>query len=329
MEGLTWTGIIGHSIVLVFILLLFKDEINRSGLDEDKRKISKYHRSLHFLAMTGFLVNISLALCYILVNVPYICLISAEIVMPLSQMLRPLITIYQIGRLQYTFSDSQIHSKKYGYSKWIFMVLYIYGCILIIVSSTSSWYMWDIQYTENYYCSVELSKGPLFLMIVSAYYAWDLAVLLMYIHKVCVFKRVSDKNMDKQMMKRINYVLSKIIILTLSYEILTVIIATRLFYSNRAKDSLALGLLNEVSFMIDSLSHVVMLYLMIEHNDDQYKKVLRLLNKCRLCYCFDQEREKDVEMSIEFNKGATMDTKTKNKLPMDHTTNEKSIDSEQ
>ena len=86
--------------------------------------------------------------------------------------------------------------------------------------------------------------------------------------------------------------------------------------------------------MIEHISGALMMYLMIEHNDEQYVNVLMILNKCKLYYCIDQRHHEEEEEnehqemdSMELHVNHTVDTKTIHVVPMDHVidTNENSI----
>ena len=158
-------------------------------------------------------------------------------------------------------------------------------------------------------------------------------VLIMYIHKICVLKKVKcAKNAatDQVVISRINYVLKKIIILTLCYEFVGMFMQFIIVFITRDKygwDS-EMMIFRELVEMIEAVLSASMVYLMIEHNDEHYQGLLRILNKCKLCYCLDDGtiNKMDVEEpdKLQQHQELTVDTKTIHKVPTDHEANENS-----
>ena len=149
----------------------------------------------------------------------------------------------------------------------------------------------------------------------------------MYVYKICVLKIArfcNANNKDMSVIKRINYVLNKIIILALCYESFGSIFLICTLYGGLRKDGSIWLIFQELLYMMESVLNALMIYLMIEHNDEQYLEVLRILNKCKLCYCFDageEENENSVDHGVEPLKNPTVDTKTiypDHTLPMEH-----------
>ena len=102
------------------------------------------------------------------------------------------------------FSESQIHSKKYGYIKWVFIALYLRSiCGIIIYCSMVYCFIWKVQFTENYYCFAQLTQ-----IFAIGYYTFDLTVLIMYIYKICILKKAkkysnTNRDQSKDHIKRI------------------------------------------------------------------------------------------------------------------------------
>ena len=95
---------------------------------------------------------------------------------------------------------------------------------------------------------------------------------------------------------------------------------------------LVLRMIREFCLMIEVISSAVIMYLMIEHNDEQYLYLLGILNKCRLCNCFspdplvgNEDKTSNVEESIDLNREITVDTKTVVRVQMSHERNENSV----
>ena len=88
------------------------------------------------LKLWSFLAMISIQimpLCNILatINLPYFLCHRFKAIAYISWVLsRIFVTFYQMARLQYCFLNKQIHSKQYGYPKYLFYILYLLGGIV-------------------------------------------------------------------------------------------------------------------------------------------------------------------------------------------------------
>ena len=101
---------------------------------------------------------------------------------------------YQLSRLYYCSSNAQIHSNK-GYPKWLFIIMYSFGIIIVINSTFSlllneaitsihskcifrnyQWYRYPINIAIN-----DPQTSIIWFWISSAMYLlWDLSTLFMY-----------------------------------------------------------------------------------------------------------------------------------------------------
>ena len=67
---------------------------------------------------------------------------------------------------------------------------------------------------------------------------------------------------------------------------------------------------------------------MIERNDKEYLKVLKVLNRLKLCHCFEtltydeEDVDNDDNSEIELDKSQTYDTCTLGGIPMTHQVHE-------
>ena len=330
MHGVRWFKMILYTVVLLVIVFIFKTDIIKSKNDKFQREISIYHRLLYYVAIMCFLMNIFAVLSEIMTQIPYICAQSYPLVLGWMVSVRATITLYQSGRLQYIFSDTQMHSKKYGYPKWIFIVLYSGYILYIIHLWIFVWIMYPARFTEDYHCAFSKTHiGKQWYYVGSVtYYLWDLACLFFYIYKICILKKVRfaiPNGGDKKIIKRINYSLNKITVLTLCYEFIGIISNIFVMYTEINKHGIIWVIVREIIKMNEHISGAWMIYLMIEHNDEEYQKVLRILNKCKLCYCIDdgyEEKEKqNVPQEMELPKKPTVDTKTSHPMPKSHIVN--------
>ena len=109
--------------------------------------------------------------------------------------------------------------------------------------------------------------GYLSFIALALYIIWDWIVLFLYIIKVVqIRKKMKDK--QKDIFKRVNCTLYKILLLTLFCELYTVF--------NILLN--VIGLLNDIKWMsaiivaIDNIVVSIAIYLMVERNDNKYLK---------------------------------------------------------
>lgn len=202
------------------------------------------------------------------------------------------ITFYQIARLQYCFSAEQVHSK-YGYSKYVFIWLYIHGvAILLFAIIDSSLEITSIngKYNVPYICHVVLDKTHSNWFNIgrfSWYVAWDVTVLVLYTWKCYQFykKQRLFGNIDKSIVLRIKFILSKILFLTLLIFMESGILIT-LYYLDYSERSIASAVVYNICAAFVGLIDCYLIYLMRSHNDEQYIKFLMMLDNLKICICF-------------------------------------------
>ena len=150
MNSLWWFSIIGNTITLLIVISIFRKDIKRSNIDEDYRKNSRFHRLLYYVAIACYMIDIFAVLFYLLRNIPYICIRAYTLAISFIFSLRASITLYQTCRLQYILSDTQIHSKRFGYPKWLFIVLYLIWILGVIDLWIFVWIMFYRKTTLLY-----------------------------------------------------------------------------------------------------------------------------------------------------------------------------------
>ena len=324
-SSIWYFAIIGHTIVALAVIDIFRRDYKKSDVDTEKRKSSRYYRSFHYLSIICYILIILVDIWLIIKYIPHICITAVKCALIFTISVRYTITIYQLCRLQYILSESQTHSSKHAYPNWLFIFLYIMGTTILIQAWISVWSFYEISYFKNEYCTATVTDfGKIWLLITFiVYYIWDLTILSLYVHKIWSFKKAKD--VDKGVSKRINYVLSKIIILTILYEILSGLFALMII-DITGDDSLWLRFLREFGLMIEVLVNAAMMYLMIEHNDERYLQLLQILNKCKLCNCLlISEGDEEIQDSIDINEQKSIDTKTIHQVQMVHEQNENSL----
>ena len=199
---------------------------------------------------------------------------------------------YQLSRLYYCFANAQIYSNK-GYSKRLFTFMYVAGIIILslygtgllfgyneraLFINTKCGYRRDGMYfavTVKMPLSDSQSINALFIGLLV--FAWDLLTLLLYIVKIQSLHG-QTKN-DPNIYSRIMFILYKITVLTLLYQIAGFIEVCMGFTSATLLDSNSTfyRVTLVITGQIMGLAMNYSMYLMMDHNNDKYHRFLRLI----------------------------------------------------
>ena len=231
------------------------------------------------------------------------------------------ITFYQIARLQFCFAQSQVHSK-YGYSKRWFIFLYFNGVILTIFNVYSQI---DTAFVSKYHrhsyrtCIADESSNwevieELIINGTFFYYGvWDWTVFMCYIIKICQYYKKSDK-VEESISKRIMFIVYKIAFLTAILEVVALIVV--ILYDVIHDDGVnwILRLILNVFLVFEAFITVYLVYLMVDHNNNEYVVFIKRLNTIGMfCCCksfVDIALEMEIVDSIELEKGDMERAKT-------------------
>ena len=233
---------------------------------------------------------------------------AAGFVYILSTMTSIFIGFYQLDRLHFCFAQSKVYSNK-GYPFWLFVIMYIIGSCILIANSLIFPYISIYRVTS---CGIndngeyfEMYRiHPIFLNnlvdLIRAfnsllYVFWDLLTLCLYVAKVITFRKFKQ---DEIVWNRIVRFLSRIIILTMMYEIpFWLQILTTPTLTNRNIIFYICGTLSMISWAFS-------IFLMQQHNTEYYKwfvsKIVgwKLHYICCLC-CLPNELLIDPEKETE------------------------------
>ena len=316
-----WIARILLPTCILIIMYIFKQELAKRKQDI-RIDSDPYPKWLNFWSSLTFISCIIFLLIWTLHRVPIICLYSYGFMISTWGTPGACITMYQITRLQYCFSAKQIHSDKYGYPKWLFCVLYAQFFLLGIYYYTISWFVYN-SWPSQYYNGCEGGTnqyGYLAYFAFLWFWIWDLLTLILYVIKIKQIKRsqaIRNQN-DDTVYKKVKFILYKIVLLTIIYEIKTLFGAglTVIFGGMQI-----ISILSPIIVAMDALMAVFVMYLMIEHNNDEYIRFLTLFRGC-CCCCFrwifndlgldennrnfecavvDQTQTEDVEIQIKMN----------------------------
>eukprot|EP01084_Bolivina_argentea_P274620 468131_1 len=276
------------AVLLICLLICRKEYITRRQIDSAS---NFYQKRLNILSITA-LISI---LLWSMVNIIDVCTPILFIKIFFFHIHKILITIYQIGRLEYCFSVDQVHSQKYGYSKALFIFLFSNGllmimwttCDMILKLSLPHWIIQD-QYTCQVltkYSNTEFHTKYFVPIAFTWFVLWDWFVLLLYVVKICQFyHKKSDENIPDSVIQRIKFILSKIILLTLLLQFFSGV-SFWLYISRVRNLKIWFTVVGQLWIDIDAAITICLVYLMFVHNDKKYIKFIKLLNTVKVCIC--------------------------------------------
>ena len=207
--------------------------------------------------------------------------------------------LYQVSRLYYCFSDSQIYSKR-GYSKPVFIIMYTLIVLSMICGLSRSAFtagllnrkciiMGNLQMTSESMFNIDWSDS-----VKLGFYVWavitvilllsDVLTLALFCNKIRLFRRLkSDQN--ETVHHRVTGILYKVTILTIFYQacfvysMIIVFSAIRIWPQHTAMYWV-------YTTQITALSLNLSMYLMMDHNEAEYIKFLRCMNKSKCDYFY-------------------------------------------
>ena len=289
-----WIARTLNPLCLLFVIHLIKTEIqSRNRIKNNEQTLNnpttttKYFQTwLARWSLFAMICNALALVSQILLKIPFICHYIYAFPTIFWYTSQAFVTLYQSTRLQYCFASKQIHSNKYGYNQSIFYALYIIGPLSIIFAFIPFWFIMTTASIGDYGCILirpNVSDSLITLItfsVITSITIYDMVVLLLYIVKVCQIKKVKIFKVDA-IYKRIQFILKKILFLTVAYEIKSWIVALVLFMTLYA--GIYGTLLANIVMSLDQCVACLITYLMIEHNNDKYVAIMDYL----CCYGSD------------------------------------------
>ena len=277
---------------------------------------SKYTKIFTLLSM--ILSCISL-LFGILAYVPKFCIYGLPLALISLTAAVTFFGYYQLARLYYCFSQNQVHSN-HGYSNKLFIFMYSLGFFCEIDFIIFAWLSTKSSLDNSGFCRFRATA--LFWSIVAipfVYYVWDWTILGMYVYKIRQFNKLSQDSNKKKVFKRVKYILSKIILLTLFVEVFNALNAGIVVTVVLIENEVIYRIMHITVALISGICSSILcwvVYCIMEHNEQDYMKMLKLLEKMicfRCCKNFilnatplsDGDQLKEQEMRQQ-----TKDTKT-------------------
>eukprot|EP01084_Bolivina_argentea_P177212 306495_1 len=321
MSTVAWVSGSMYFLLLVALCSVWKSEVKKIKMNSTKTigSSSFYQRLMDIWAKTFMMVSIIATLLCLASNIRYICFVAAPTATIAWMLLKYLLTLYQISRLQMCFSSQQVHSKKYGYSKCCFVVLYIVPILLLSqLALLHTFGNSEVHYDEIYeVCIVTADKNgaSISFLFTLLYLIWDWTVLWLYIYKIVQFHRKTttketnnnnNNNNNDVIFKRIHFILKKITILTILYEAIGIPLIVTVF-TLIANNTLGLVLI-DITWCLDIMMSSFLMYLMLEHNDQTYLRFIKFV--CFCCPCLIQDGNDGNDSNAETKTTATNKTES-------------------
>ena len=263
----------------------------------DPNKVPLFQsKSLSIFSLLTLIFSVLWPIINILQRVDYICQYATQLTFVISASAICSFNFYQYSRLYYCFSFNKTNSKQ-GYSNYVFYILYAMSGSLHVWSSASIWFFikseQNIQDPSNTSsCKITFNENYIYEVIISTvlYYIETATVLSLYVYQIMHFQGISkDKLSDEDSQKisnRIKFILNKIFALTLTAEfsmtLFTLITAITQYFNS----PIYLIIIQKISSSIASIFISTSMYLMIEHNKNEYFAFIKYMDKIKICCCF-------------------------------------------
>ena len=286
---------------IINLIILIKEYRKRTN-SQNINYLSNWTKRTSFICVIfGFLYSLMSTIAPIKI----FCSIGKPLQIPFISAQGVFTGFNQLARLHYCFSQSSVHSAK-GYPDRLFIIMIIIGVIFMIPIQIYPWLWIDelcgsnlTQTTNNKYSWISpyVRDAPnvgLWINInMVIYILWDFTTLSLYVLKVYSFRRYKQQN--KEVYNRIMFILKKVVILTLLYEIPaiwsmisgTVLDIVARQHKDESNMVILCSILYQISWQFTSVTINLSVFLMQSHNEKEYDKFLKLFYKLRLyhvCY---------------------------------------------
>ena len=292
---LYWSVFAIYIISFVISALIFTKEISKRKNDIIIAN-DPYPKWLNLWSTISFL----LYLLIFLITIPRLFVLNTNSIFNIvgaSITLFPLfgggvfVTMYQITRLKYCFSSHSAHFIQYGYNKYVFIILYFIGILLIISNVVLVIYVTCSIRIIDYEAYVDTSPTKDIILVchtfaqLLVYHIWNIIVLILFLYKMCHIKYLTKRN-EQHLNKRINFILTKITTLSVLFQFKELLldvmpfIVSQAIDPNKDRDQM-------IQFMIwgvDTLLSVIFMYLMIQHNNKEYMMIICCCSKSVINY---------------------------------------------
>ena len=287
LQALVAVSLFGSAILVIICVLLL--EIKQRYT----QNLNEHENSKHWMnrISLSILILFGLTAIFCLLNkFEPICFYTYSVLLFAYNTGKLGFRFYEISTVQYCFSGNQ-YTQKYSYPNYIFCMLYIIGFILIVLLSMASLYAYNVEKAGINGCIfVSSGEHEYWLPVMGVLcHIWDWTILSIYIYRLWqLHKDVNPGHQENQnvddvniQLLKIKFTLFKIVLLTRIYE-LAALMVTSVFIMKPGI------FVQRIMMFIDIMTSVMIIYLMIDHNNSKYILFLRVIRKLKcvaICCC--------------------------------------------
>eukprot|EP01084_Bolivina_argentea_P088650 160044_1 len=316
-----WITITSMNIIATFIniLILHKEvKIRQDHNKECSKKHNSWFKSFSLLTMVSGILYTFIA---IFKHTPHVCIIVRLSLIAIIVCQQVAMGFYQLSRLYYCFAKSKVHSNK-GYPHYLFKIMYAFGILIILISIlfpvlSCRFAHCGMTPDFRYYPKDEFLLADQFVVwkiLPIMYVCWDVLTLLLYVVKVCTFKKHTHCQ-KIEVYNRIMFILRRVLILTIFYEIpvflnIVIIFIYRKKNIGTTEKNNGLVVLRITYFFLWGLTSIflnISMFLMQQHNDNRYRRFLQTIQKlCTksqmniVCCCFKYSLADVLELDLQY-----------------------------
>ena len=280
-------SVIGFIVFMLNSCLVFKECKMRKS--ENITLTTKY---LALWSMTSMMAGSISLLFETLTELPGFCYVSRTASRAFLYLQPITIGFYQLSRLHYCFARNQVYSDK-GYPDWLFITMFGVAIVLyvseVIISIDRYVASCGINSAYQSYINYQyLRDKELFQFLMSiisgVFVIWDVITLILYIYKILLFTN-SKYGKDDKVRNRILSILNKITIITLFYQVMSILIVIHWALLHAEHPN---RLFDRILTCLPQLLYGYSMYIMLDHNKKSYNCFLKILYRFRLyfvCYC--------------------------------------------
>ena len=280
--------------------ILYKECTNRYELAKQNSGAYRniYQRLVSIFSLISMALIVPSLTANIIMNIPTkpFCVIGWAFAAIFYCSSKVFLTLFQIARLQYLFMDTRIQTG-YGYPKWLFIVLYSIGVLLLLYAIFYGLYVFTDTWTYQEFGGFHFCKGddlevrsvimPAIGSII--FLIWDWTVISLYIVKMCQFYKMRN-NMDKTVSNKIKFILYKITYLTFLIELWAVLfvigaVLTQIFGPKRDRGPTYGTMISYLGYGFEHFWSAYVVYNMMDHNNNEYFRAVRRMDRLGMFCC--------------------------------------------
>eukprot|EP01084_Bolivina_argentea_P024145 45046_1 len=287
----TITRIVAFSIASIGCLIVLYYELKHRQSMTEKNKKKK--RWLLVWSLLTIMCSTMSNVLFVVYALPTVCLYTTHLAVFTWGHKLVFLGLFQIRRLQMMFQEDrdqdQVKLERLFKALYCGAFLPVLCCILMMMAMTVEdhgeygciWTYQQFGYVVNW-------------MWIFLYLGWDGTTLIFYIFKLSQYRRSVKEMMDnpdndvlphtKALYNKIKSALSKVILLTLVYEVTSTIVVLLTNVLNLTHNEYLVIVYYAVS-SVDIFASGFVVYLMQKHNEKHYHAFLLVLNKLHLTFC--------------------------------------------